>query len=238
MKAILLCAGLGTRLRPLTQQMPKCLLPLAGRPLIDYWLVQLLEDGAVQEVLVNVHHLSEQVVAHLDRSSYRDRITIVHEGEILGTAGTLLQNFDFYESDPDVLLIHGDNFYTGNIRELIDAHHNRPRECQLTMLLFEAPKPEHCGVVTLDDRNVVVEFVEKVENPPGNLANAAIYAVCTDLVRGLLGREVMDFSLDVIPNLVQHIFGVMTDGDVIDIGTPETYQAAQEKAESQDLALR
>lgn len=231
MKAILLCAGFGTRLRPLTQNTPKCLLPIAGRPLIDYWLDQLFAGDAVQEVLVNTHYLSEQVIAHLDQSSYRDRVRIAYEKEILGTAGTLLHNYDFYKDDPGVILIHGDNFYTGDIRELIDAHANRPEECDMTMLLFEAPRPDQCGVVVLDERNVVVEFEEKKKNLPGNLANAAIYCLSNKLSSELVETGVSDFSLEVIPHLIGKIYAVKTSADVIDIGTPEAYRLAQVEAE-------
>lgn len=228
MKAILLCAGFGTRLRPLTNHTPKCLLPLAGKPLIDYWLDQLLGRGLVEEVLVNVHYLAEQFYEHLEQSPYRQKIRIVHEDKVRGTAGTLINNFDFYENEADMLLIHGDNFYTGNLSKLIDAHACRPIDCDLTMLIFEAERPEQCGVVMLDNRNVVIKFFEKHINPPGNLSNAAIYVLSSSLLSDLQkNKEITDFSLQVLPNLMGRIYTTPACGKVIDIGTIESYAKAQ-----------
>lgn len=223
MNVLLLCAGFGTRLRPLTLETPKCLLPIAGRPLIDYWLDTLFASKKVERVLVNVHYKAEQFIEHIRKSPYRDRVTIVREPEILGTAGSLIKNKSFFKNDPDLLLIHGDNFYTGSIDELIDAHTSRPPACLMTMLLFEAQNPEHCGIVICDKSGVVTAFYEKQIAPPGNLANAAIYALSSQLACAL-EETVSDFSLEVIPFLLNKIYTVKTAGNVIDIGIPESYK--------------
>ena len=76
MKAILLAAGLGTRLKPLTNTIPKCLVPISGRPLLSYWLEKLANLG-INEILINVHYLAEQVENYISQSPYRDKITIV-----------------------------------------------------------------------------------------------------------------------------------------------------------------
>jgi mannose-1-phosphate guanylyltransferase len=231
MKALLLCAGLGTRLRPLTLKTPKCLLPIAGRPLVDYWLDSLFASDHIDHVLINVHYKEDQFFDHLSTSPYKDRITIVFEPEILGTAGTLIGNKQFFADSPDVLLIHGDNFYTGHIDELINAHKSRPDICQMTMMLFEAARPETCGIVNVDDTGIVTEFFEKQENPPGNLANSAIYCLSHELLFSL-DEKLSDFSLEVIPDHMGQIYSVRTVGDVIDIGTPETYAQVQDLMEA------
>ena len=226
MKALLLCAGFGMRLRPLTLETPKCLLPIGGRPLIDYWFETLFASEHVDHVVVNVHYKEDKFFEHLKASPYKNKVSIVSEPEILGTAGTLINNKSAFEDYPDLLLIHGDNFYTGNIDELINAHAARPAHCQMTMLLFEVDKPDNYGIVRVDEAGVVTDFYEKQNDPPGNLANAAIYCLSKELLFSL-DEKARDFSLEVIPTLMGEIYSVKTTGDVIDIGTPETYRRAQ-----------
>ncbi len=226
MNALLLCAGLGTRLRPLTLTTPKCLLPIAGRPLLDYWLDALFKSGQIERVLINAHYKSEQFVEYVKKSPYKDRVVLVLEPVILGTAGTLIRNKRFFEDHLDLLFIHGDNFYTGDINELVTAHRRRPSKCEMTMMLFETPTPETCGIVSKDSSGIISSFYEKQQNSPGNLANAAIYMLSKDFVFSL-DKKITDFSLEVIPKLVGRIYSVETLGEVIDIGTIESYERAQ-----------
>ena len=107
MRALLLAAGLGTRLRPLTDTIPKCLVPIVGKPLLEYWF-KLLSDAGVHPVLVNTHYFPEKVMAHIENSRFSSIVKIVHEDELLGTAGTLLANRDFFGDEP-LMLIHADN---------------------------------------------------------------------------------------------------------------------------------
>ena len=95
MKALLLAAGLGSRLRPITNHIPKCLVPIDGKPLLSYWLDALFGAG-IDSILINVHYLSDQVTAFVTSRSDRDRITIVEERTLLGTAATLKENVEFF----------------------------------------------------------------------------------------------------------------------------------------------
>ncbi len=88
MRALLLAAGLGMRLRPLTDTVPKCLVPIRGKPLLGYWL-ELFLGGGVERVLVNTHHLPETVRHFVAESPWRERIALVHEDRLLGTGGPL-----------------------------------------------------------------------------------------------------------------------------------------------------
>ena len=93
-KALLLAAGYGTRLRPLTLNVPKCLVEINGEPLLSNWLYKL-ENLGCEEVLINTHYLSEKVVEFLEKfNSQKLKINISHEKEILGTAGTLIEHLD------------------------------------------------------------------------------------------------------------------------------------------------
>lgn len=225
MRALLLAAGYGTRLRPLTNTMPKCLVPIRKAPLLDIWLAQLTQAN-LGPFLINTHYLAEQVEEHIQRSPYRDSVTIRFEPDLLGTAGTLRQNLDFF-GDQDGLLIHADNYCSIDFEAFIAAHRSRPSGCLLTMLIFEAPEPSSCGIVELDERGVLIDFHEKVPNPPSNLANGAVYIFDKRFMDYLRVTDASDFSLKVIPMLLNRIATYKTEGVFMDIGTPESYQAAQ-----------
>lgn len=99
MRALLLAAGLGTRLYPITRSVPKCLVSIRGRPLIDYWFDHLFASGKFERVLVNTHHLAEQVRDHIAQSPWATHIDLVHESELLGTAGTIKANRGYFGND-------------------------------------------------------------------------------------------------------------------------------------------
>ncbi|MEO8172132.1 MAG: nucleotidyltransferase family protein [Sediminibacterium sp.] len=226
MRAILLAAGLGTRLRPLTDTIPKCLVPIKGKPLLQIWLEHLSEAG-VDSFLVNTHYLSGEVQKFIAGSIYHDRIIQVHENELLGTAGTLMANMDFFEGE-DGMLIHADNYCLADFREFIEVHRNRPAECIMTMMTFQTQNPSSCGIVELDEKNIVQGFHEKVANPPGNLANGAVYIFSNDLLKLMYNDfpKASDFSTEVLPHLTGRIYSYETKETFIDIGTPETYAKA------------
>src|SRR4051812_1294147 len=107
MHALLLAAGRGIRLRPITDTIPKCLVPIHGRPLLDYWLDRLLSNK-IDRVLINTHYLADLVRAHAAASPWRSRIDLVHEDELLGTGGTIIANRTFFGRAP-FLVGHADN---------------------------------------------------------------------------------------------------------------------------------
>ena len=228
MRAILLAAGFGTRLMPLTANIPKCLVPIKGRPLLDYWLDRLTQAG-IGPFLINTHYLSEHVAAFIQSSVYRDQVTLVNEAKLLGTAGTLIANLGYF-GGKDGLLIHADNYCLADFKAFEEAHHNRPLECQMTMMTFRTSSPSDCGILELDRRGVVVGFYEKVENPPGNLANGAVYMLSAELINRLESdfKKANDFSTDVVQDLMGSIYTYETHAVFQDIGTPETYRAINE----------
>ncbi len=224
MRAILLAAGHGTRLRPLTNKMPKCLAPVGGRPLLEIWLERLVRAG-MGPFLVNTHHLAEQVADFVAAGSYGKQVTLVHESVLLGTAGTLLANLDFFQGR-DGLLIHADNYCLADLNAFVATHGRRPRECLLTLMTFRTETPSTCGIVEVDDRGVVVGFHEKESNPPGNLANGAVYILSAAFM-GLLAREfagAKDFSTEVLPFFSGRMYSYETTSLFVDIGTPESYR--------------
>ena len=227
MRALLLAAGLGTRLRPLTLTVPKCLVEINGKRLLDYWLESLFAAG-IERALINTHWLADVVREHVTSSPYRDRVDLVHEAELLGTGGTILANRTWLGREP-FLVAHADNFTTFDVPGLIAAHRERPRGCVMTMLAFHTDAPKTCGILELDDKGVVADFHEKVENPPGNLANAAVYICEPEIIDFIAGRGTIfaDLSTEVIPAFVGRINAVVTDGYHRDIGSIEALERAR-----------
>lgn len=218
MRALLLAGGIGSRLRPLTLRVPKCLVPIAARPLLDYWL-DVLFEADIERALVNTHWLPDAVRDHVAGSRWRDRIDLVHEAELLGTGGTVLSNRGYFGGHP-FLVAHADNLTDFDVRALIAAHATRPPETAITMLAFTTDDPRSCGILELDARNVVIAFHEKVEDPPGDLANGAVYIFDPEVVDFLAatGKAVIDLSTEVLPHYLGRILAVRTDGYHRDIG--------------------
>lgn len=227
MPAVLLAAGLGTRLRPLTNAIPKCLVPIGGQPLLGHWLSTLRAAG-VGPLIVNMHHHAQAVRAYLQESGWNTSVLADFEEELLGTAGTLYRHRKLLEGGP-FLAIHADNYSIFNVQAFIAAHADRPAACDITMMTFETPTPKNCGIVKLDERGVIIDFYEKVENPPGKLANGAVYVMEPSVLETIQKCRVArpDISLDVIPQHLGRIFAYHNDGYHRDIGTPESYAQAQ-----------
>lgn len=226
MRAILLAAGFGTRLRPLTETIPKCIVPIKGKPLLEIWLEQLTE-AKIGPFLINTHYLADKVNLLIDQSQYGEQVTLIKEKELLGTAGTLISNLSFFQGN-DGLLIHADNYCLSDFRIFIQAHLNRPSECLMTMMTFRTDEPSSCGIVEIDKRGVIMDFHEKVKSPPGNLANGAVYILSTELL-DMLGHElkdVSDFSREVLHHFIGRIYTYETTEVFMDIGTPEAYAKA------------
>lgn len=227
MRALLLAAGLGTRLRPLTNRIPKCLVPVRGRALLQYWL-ELLFDDAIEKVLVNTHHLPEAVREFVSESPWRERITLVHEEVLLGTGGTILRNRDFFCGQP-FLVAHADNLTRFDVTAFLHRHAHRPGGTVMTMMTFDTDSPQSCGIVEEDGRGVVTGFYEKVPNPPGNKANAAVYVLEPEVIAFLvgLGKTVVDFSTEVIPHFIGRICTYHNSVYHRDIGTLESLRRAE-----------
>jgi mannose-1-phosphate guanylyltransferase len=226
MRGLLLAAGKGMRLRPITDTVPKCLVPVHGRPLLDYWLALLFEAG-IERVLVNTHWLADKVRDHVECSCWRSRIDLVHEPRLLGTGGTLLANRAYFGGEA-LLLAHADNLTNFDVAAFMSAHAARPRQCLMTMLAFRTDDPSSCGILEVDERGIVVAFHEKIANPPSNLANGAVYIIEPRVIEDLAAydRPFVDLSVDVIPGLVHKILAFETTGYHRDIGNAASLQRA------------
>ncbi len=225
-KALLLAGGLGTRLRPITETTPKCLVPVGGRPMLDYWL-DTLEAAGVSQALLNTHHLRDPVKTWLDTANQSRKLTITetYEPELLGSAGTVTANRSFADDAEAVVVIYADNLSDIDLVAFVDFH--RAHADPMSIALFRTPYPEKCGIATLDAEARVTAFVEKPDHPESDLANAGLYVLSPEAWREIADMGAFDFGFDVIPKFVGRMRGYDHPGYHRDIGTHESLAQAE-----------
>ncbi len=227
--ALLLAGGLGTRLRPLTETLPKCLVPIAGRPLLDYWIDRLIEAG-IREARINTHALAEQVRSYIGHVNSSGPVHLVesYEAVLLGSAGTVAANADLADMAEQIVIIYADNLSNIDLRPLLEFH--RTHADPFTMVLFHAPKPRACGIAELDDSGRIISFTEKPRQPATDLANAGLYVVDADVYREIAAQRAFDLGFDVLPRLAGRMRGWVWGGYHLDIGTPQALEQARRDA--------
>jgi mannose-1-phosphate guanylyltransferase len=233
MKAFLLAAGVGSRLRPITDTTPKCMLVVDDRPLLDIWLDAFGRVG-IDEVLVNLHHLPDVVSAHLAARTGPPVVRTFFEHELLGSAGTLLANRDWIRSEEEFLVCYADNLTNFDLQLLLDAH--RERNSIATLTAFRSEHPSTGGVMELDEVGRVIGFAEKPSHPVSDLTNAGIYAFHPSVLDEIEGPPPRDIGYDLLPRLVGRAFAVPVECYFRDVGTVEAWRRAQ--AEWPERVLR
>jgi mannose-1-phosphate guanylyltransferase len=224
MKAFLLAAGIGSRLRPMTDAIPKCMVPIDGQPMLDIWLDAFDRTG-VDEVLVNLHHLPGVVRDHLDARAGTPTVRTFFEPELLGSAGTLVANRAWVEEEELFLACYADNLTDFDLSSLIKAH--REHDAIATLAVFHSERPSAGGVIEVDAIGTVVGFEEKPANPVSDLVNAGIYAFQPSVLDELSGPTPLDIGYDLLPRLVGRAKTLPVEGYFRDIGTIQAYEQAQ-----------
>lgn len=226
MKAFLLAAGIGSRLRPITNTTPKCMVVIDDRPLLDIWL-DAFDRAGIDEVLVNLHHLPEVVGRHLAARTAPPAVRTVFEPTLLGSAGTLLANRQWVDGEDLFLACNADNLTDFDLRSLVDAH--REHGAIATLAVFHSEQPSAGGVVELDADGRIVGFVEKPSEPASDLTNAGMYAFHTDVLDEMEGEPPNDIGYDLLPRLVGRARAVLVEGYFRDIGNAHAYHRAREE---------
>ncbi len=246
MKAMILAAGLGTRLCPLTNTTPKPLLPVGGRPILIYNLMLLKRHG-ITEVIINLHHLSEQIVQAVgDGGRFGMRVAYSHEPVLQGTGGGIKQAEPFLRGGP-FLVLNGDTLSACDLTGLLAAH--RHAKALATLALRDDPDAARWGPVTLDDQQRILQINGKPTIPststrveggpakgtPPTPTPPCMFAGTHVLEPGIFDAipagpgSIIDVYVDVLGKgrLLQ---GYRMNGYWSDIGTPERYAEAQKDA--------
>ncbi len=231
MKALILGAGFGTRLRPLTDTIPKVLVPITGQPLLAYHLNSLQKHG-VHEVLINTHYLADKISEFVEEYKKKNpeiKITIAYESSLLGSAGTLFHNRDFFKNEDDFFVVYGDNLTNINYSEFLKAHKGTA-----TIASYYEKNPSSKGIIVFDENKRISKFIEKPAEKDiiSHQANAGIYVLNKSIFQYLenMNKELLDFGHDVFPSLLSknealHVY--LMSEFLLDVGTPETYNRAQ-----------
>ena len=202
-------------------------MPICGRPLLEYWLY-ICHKLAVENVVVNLHYQRHLVETFLKRPYFCGWVRGIVEESLLGTAGTLRANADQFKSCT-TLLVHADNWVQCDFSKFLEFHQrHRPANTMMTMMTFETLTPQSCGIVELDNNGIVCGIHEKVINPPGNLANGAIYLLEPEVVQWVhQTHQAVDFSTDVLPEFLGKIATWENMEIHRDIGTTQSLRRAQ-----------
>jgi mannose-1-phosphate guanylyltransferase len=224
MKAFLLAAGHGTRLRPHTDSAPKCLLPIRGVPMLEIWLALCRQHG-ISEVLVNTHAHASAVKDFVQAWKDGVRVSVVEEPELHGSAGTLLVNREWISGEDKFWVFYADVLTNTNLTKMMAAHN---AALAATLGLYRVPDPKRCGIATLDAAGTIIDFIEKPENPAGDLAFAGLMIATPQLLECIPEKAGADIGFDVLPRLAGRMRGFEIPEFVLDIGTRENYQRAQE----------
>lgn len=226
MKAFLLAAGIGSRLRPITDSVPKCMVLIDDRPMLDIWL-DAFDRAGVDEVLVNLHHLPDVVRQHLAMRTGPPAVHTFFEPELLGSAGTLTANRQWVAGEEFFLACYADNLTDFDLRTLIDAH--LAHGAIATLAVFHSERPSAGGVVEIDEAGRVIGFTEKPSKPVSDLTNAGIYAFHPSVLDEVDDMPPKDIGYDLLPRLVGRALAVPVEGYFRDIGTIEAYRLAREE---------
>ncbi|HHX76951.1 MAG TPA: NDP-sugar synthase [Firmicutes bacterium] len=229
MKAMILAAGLGTRLRPLTNTVSKPMVPMAGRPCMEH-IVSLLRKHGYTDIIANLHYLPEQIKGYFgDGSRFGVKLSYSLEEELLGTAGGLKKVQDFFGNE-SFLVISGDALTDIDLSEFLSFH--KATGGLASLALKEVTDPSRFGVVLKNEAGLITAFQEKParEEAISNLANTGIYLFEPAIFSYIPPQTFYDFARDVFPRLLadgKRMPGYETNRYWCDVGNLETYRESQ-----------
>jgi mannose-1-phosphate guanylyltransferase len=225
MKAFLLAAGHGTRLRPITDRVPKCLVPIQGIPMLAIWL-RLCKTLGIQDVLINLHAHADIVRAFLRGLADGDvRVKVTEETQLLGSAGTLRANRSWVDGEDLFWVFYADVLHCADLAAMLHLH--RQRKLIATLGVYEVPDPSRCGIITANSQDVIENFVEKPALPTSNLAFSGLMIATPALLDVIPERVPSDIGFDVLPKLNNQMVAFRISDYLIDVGTMENYEKAQ-----------
>jgi NDP-sugar pyrophosphorylase family protein len=231
MNGVILAAGEGSRLRPLTRAQPKPMLPISGRPLLEHTIGWLRRHG-ITHISINLHHFARAVIDYFgDGSPFGVEIAYSVEETLLGTAGGVKRMARSFDSA--FVVVYGDVLTDFDLRGLVALHASGAEEPHISLCLYRVANPLACGIVALGSNGRVNRFVEKprAEDLFSDLANAGVMMVDPAVLDYVPDNRPYDFGADLVPELLRAgvpVYGwpLPSGAYLIDIGTPENYAIA------------
>jgi NDP-sugar pyrophosphorylase family protein len=232
MKAMILGAGVGSRLDPLTRSLPKPIVPVVGKPVMGHIIDHLRHTG-ITDIIVNVQYLGDKIVETIgDGSAYGVKVTYSYEDQLWGDAGGLKLVEEFFRSDDDdtLLVVGGDDLTDTDIGKIISDH--RQKGAMATIGVTPVPDPSQFGICVTDDQGFITRFQEKPA--PGtafsNLANTGIYVFNLKVFDYIPAGAFYGFGKDVLPGMLaagEPMLAVPSDAYWQDVGNLVIYRQAQ-----------
>jgi mannose-1-phosphate guanylyltransferase len=223
-KAVVLVGGEGTRLRPLTETIPKPLVPLVDRPFLHHVLDHLDRHG-LQEVILSSSYLEEAFATFVQERSGRPALTWITESTPLGTGGAVANAArEFGET---VLVLNGDILTDLDLTAVVERH--RGGKAEATIVVAEVEDARPFGLVAVDDQGRVLEFREKPDHPGPGLVNAGTYVLEPEAVRRIPTGQAVSIEREVFPDLIRSgaaVLSFVSNDYWMDLGTPEKYLRA------------
>lgn len=228
MKAMILAAGVGSRLDPLTRQLPKPMVPIVNKPVIEH-IVELLKEHGFNEIMMNLYHLGDSIREYFgDGSKCGVKIYYSQEEELMGTAGGVKRVASFF--DDAFIVIGGDDLADFNLTELVNTH--RSKNALATIALAKVDDPSQFGIVLLDEEGRISRFLEKPKETEAfsNTANTGVYLFQPEVLDLIPDNEFYDFGKQLFPKLLElnkPFYGSLTDSYWSDVGNIESYRETQ-----------
>jgi mannose-1-phosphate guanylyltransferase/phosphomannomutase len=237
-KAVIMAGGEGTRLRPLTSNQPKPMLPMANRPLMEH-VIRLLRQHGFTDIVVTVAFMANAIRAYFgDGSELGVRMVYATEESPLGTAGSVLNARD--ELNERFLVISGDVLTDIDLSAIVAFH--EAKGALATIALQSVENPVEFGIVITDEDGAVERFLEKPTwgQVFSDTINTGIYVLEPEIFDFIPSAEVVDFSSDVFPAALEAgrpIYGFVADGYWEDVGTTEAYLKAHRDIMDERVAV-
>jgi mannose-1-phosphate guanylyltransferase/phosphomannomutase len=247
MKAVIIAGGLGTRLRPLTYNIPKPIVPVANRPFVLHQIDLLVQHG-IKEIILNLHYLMENIKKVLDDGKKMGvKIHYSIEEHPLGTAGAVKNAEEYFDDEP-LLVFNGDVLTDINLTQIIEFH--QKTGARVTLTLTRVEDPTAYGLILTNRDGVVTHFIEKPSWEqlanlstlgPADTINAGIYVLDPKVFRNVPKGVEYSFERQLFPSLLEKgelICGYISDRYWIDIGKPSQYRQAHEAILRNEVAVK
>lgn len=234
MQVLILSAGFGTRLKPLTDSLPKVMLPIDNKPLLEHHLEQFKKHG-VKEILINLHHLPEKITEYFGNgSSWGVKITYKYEPEILGTAGGI-KNFE-EEIKDDFFVIYGDIFSLVDYSKMAQAFDKKTDAIGME-LVGDTDHPFDSDLAEIDENLRFLKIYQKPhrELPKNYKSMRGIYIFNKGILEYIPAKKYYEIDYHLLPSILKKdkkFYGYQCGDYLKDIGTPERYQEVKRYLEN------
>ena len=222
-KAIILSAGKGVRMEEATENLPKVMLKLAGKPLLQY-NIELLKKHGVEDICINLHHFPEKIKGFLeDGSGFGVKVHYNYEPELLGTSGSLLAfkkilNEDFF-------VIYGDVIGEVDLKKWVSFH--KEKKSDATLIVHKSSHPEDSDIVQINENGKITRLINKPGNRDYGILGSAAWYIVSPKVFNYLSEGNSDFIRDIFPKMIKDgsdLYGYNTDELLGDVGTPKRFK--------------